>query len=387
MRVFLLAVSCLTTAACVGAEPRDGTEARGAPSGPGLPLLPAGQHYGIAPSLDLLPISIAAALDARLEEARGHGMQIARLRVSWRELEPTDGSFELEDFFDRLDRLTSDDARVHLLIETIDSGGFAVPRDLAYPGSPTRLADDRAMDDPVILERFGALVDRIVPRLQDRVFAISVGNEPDNRFDELPALSFAGKAWTASVAGFTAAARARIQAVAPQIAVAMTVNQRSLEADRDITKMIEPGDVLVMNYYCQDVFLQVQGPEGVAAELDRIVTVAAGRPIVFQEVGCPAGRSPSAIGASEERQAAFFAEVTRQIETRPVVRAAFAYQAVDWEPSLVRQIEDAFAAEGHPEVAQLYGETVGTIGLLSFVDAAPRAAWQQWLDAIDRTAR
>lgn len=53
------------------------------------------------------------------------------------------------------------------------------------------------------------------------------------------------------------------------------------------------------------------------------------------------------ISATEAAQAAFFAEVGRQIAARPGLRAAFGFQLVDWSPELIAEIAQAYRDAGY----------------------------------------
>jgi hypothetical protein len=350
----------------------------------GLPVLPEGNHLGLWPTYDVLPIGTAAIADRRLLEIRTAGMKVARVHVAWGDLEPSPGHFELDELHQALVTATGEGLAIHLLIETIDSDGFSLPPDLVDSRVEYGLRDGLRFDDPVILARFAALLDRVVPALGGhRVFAISVGNEPDNRLDDIPSGSAQGVAWIADVSRFLEAARARIHTQLPAVAVAITVAQGSLQKGVTILgPLIDAGDAAVFNYYCQDRDFQVKPASVVAAELDALEQLAGARPLILQELGCPAGQPGSEIGASEAAQAEFFAEVGRQLVSRPELRAAFGFQLVDWSPSLVAEITQALRDEGLDRLAAQYGETLSTIGFIRYDDGSPRPAWPVFVDAI-----
>ena len=155
------------------------------------------------------------------------------------------------------------------------------------------------------------------------------------------------------------------------MAVGMTLTQISLEKGRvGIKPIVDAGDVAIFNYYGQSVDFQVQSASVVQAELDAVVALAGGRPIVFQELGCPAGRSPSRLAASEAAQAAFLAEYTRQMARRPEIRVAFWFQLVDWSPALAASYDKALTGAGFPDLGAKFAETLTTIGLLTYADGA-----------------
>jgi hypothetical protein len=355
----------------------------------GLAVLPAGTHVGTWTSYEALPAALSAAVEARLAEARGVGLSVGRVHVSWAQLEPAPGVFDLSTLRDGLAALTARGLAAHVLIETVDSDGLALPPDLidaTVPGDSYRLVGGRRLDDPMILARFNALLANALPVLAaHRVFAVSVGNEPDNLYDDYAPSSTRGAAWGSALVGFLRNARARIHAVLPRVAVAMTVTQGALDKGfgAAVANLIAAGDVAIYNYYCQDAAFQVRPASLVPAQLDQLIATASGRKVMFQELGCPAGSASSVIGASTGAQAAFYQAVFAALPARPAVRAAFAFQLVDWSPSLAALFADLYRQAGLPALAAILEETLGTIGLVDYRTGAARPAYAAWLHAVD----
>ena len=354
-----------------------------------LPVLAAGAHVGTWTSYEALPASLAATVEARLAEARGVGLSVGRVHVSWAQLEPAPGVFDLSTLQSGLGALTARGLAAHVLIETVDSDGLELPADLidrSVPGDSYRLVGNRRLDDPMILARFNALLARVLPVLAaHRVFAISVANEPDNFYDDYSPTSARGAAWGSALVGFLGNARTRIRAALPQAAVAMTVTQGALDKGfgTAVASLVAAGDVAIFNYYCQDLSFRVRPASQVPAQLDGIIAAAGGRKVVFQELGCPAGLLPSTIGASASAQAGFYQAVFAALSARPAVRAAFAFQLVDWSPALAATVGDAYRQAGLPALAAILEETLRTIGLVDYRTGVARPAWAAWLHAVD----
>lgn len=351
-----------------------------------LPILPAGNHLGVWPTYEAPPEVTAAALEDHWQRSLSSGMRIARVHVGWDQIELAPGRFDTSQLVEDLGAATADGLAVHLLIETVDSDGLSLPSDLVVEGEPYGLVDGRRLDDPLIVDRFTALLDAVVPILDRHdVFAISVANEPDCYLDDVAPDSAEGLAWVESLAGFLTSARERVQESHPEIGVAMTLRQGSLEKGIDtLGPIIEAGDVAVFNYYCQDLSFQVQPASVVSDELEELVSASSGRPIVLQEMGCPAGAIPSTIGATEAQQADFYAEVGRWMASREEIRAAFAFQMVDWSPELSAAYAEAYAEAGYPELGAQIAEILGTIGLLRYTDGSERPAWDAFETALSQ---
>ena len=350
-----------------------------------LPILSAGNHLGVFTGFETLPGGTAVQVANRLAEARTAGMEISRIHVSWSELEPTPGTFQMSALRNALAAVPTTDA-VLVLVETIDSDGFSLPADLLVPGDPYGLAGGRRFDDPAIVARFATLIDALVPELASRhVFAMSVGNEPDAYFDDVAFDAPAGVAFRTGLIGFLTAARTRLQAALPGLAVGMTLREGSLELGRaaGLAPLLAAGDVAILNYYCQDAAFQVKSASTIPVEVAAMETFAAGLPIVLQEAGCPAGTTNTTLQASAALQAAWYTELGHQLATRPTLRAAFAFQLVDWSPQLAASYAQAYTNAGFPELGAKIAETLNSVGLLHQSDGTQRPAWPAFVAAID----
>lgn len=352
-------------------------------------ILGPGAHIGTWITYEQLPTAVQAQVDLRLTHAMLNGLSVGRVHVSWAELEPSPGVFNLAPLRNSLASLTAKGLAAHVLIETVDSDGLELPADLedrSVPSDPYRLVSDRRLDDLLVLARFENLLNQVLPVLaQHRVFALSVANEPDAYFDDYPPGTARGNRWVAGLQGFLANAKARVQRVLPQLPVAYTLRQGSLRRTfgPTVTTLVRTGDVAVFNYYCQDDNFQVRPPTGVGADFDQLIAAASGRSIIFQELGCPAGVAPTTISASDSAQAAFYRTVFQAMPSRPSIRAAFAFQFVDWSPALSHTFAEAYRLAGFPQLAGWVEESMKSKGLLRYSDGSLRPAYTEWLRAVD----
>jgi hypothetical protein len=342
--------------------------------------LPTSVRWGAWETYERLPDDVDAAVEGARDQARAAGLEVARIHVGWDELEPGPGRFQLDGLTTQLDAAAG--LAVQLLIETVDSEGFSLPRDLVTGDGA--LVDGLSFDDPLVTDRFACLLDQVLPALDDHpVFAISVGNEPDTRLDDVDPRSDEGLTWIDTLVGFLEPARDRVRAARPEIGVSMTLRQGSLEAGIDtLGPLISAGTVATFNYYCQGPDFFVQPATVVPGELDAIEAAAGGLPIVLQELGCPAGAANSTIGASETLQEQFYATVAEELAARPAFQAAFVFQLVDWSPELSATFADAFADAGFPELGAQVEESLSTLGLIRYDDGTPRPAFDVFLDAL-----
>jgi hypothetical protein len=386
--LLLLLVACCGTstgsslAPSDGGQPADVTFDAGAPGDAGLvsamPRLAAGNHLGLWRGYELPdpahPVQTSAT-DAKWQDARTAGLRIGRVHVAWSDLEPSKGVFDLHLLTDALKELKTSGIRPLVLIETVDSDGFSLPTDLDDGATAYQLAGGRAFDDPVILGRFAALLDAVVPALDAAsTWALTVGNEPDSYLDRVGATTSQGKQWVSAVAHFLAAAREHTHKLSPQLPVTMTLRQSALaQGVTTLGPILTEADVASFNYYCQDASYQVEPASTVGAHLDQLLA-ATPREVVLQELGCPAGLSPSVLSATEAAQAAFFDAVISRMKAEPRLRAAFVFQQIDWSPTLAKQYSDPYRS-AYPKLADQVQESLATMGLMRWSDGTPRPAW------------
>jgi hypothetical protein len=352
-----------------------------------LPLLPPGSHLGMMTSFELPNPQTPAQtgfLANRWSQALDAGLEVARVQVSWGELEPAPGVFDLTALTATLAANDAQGLSTFLLLETIDSDDFALPTDLDDGATPYRLAQGRSLSHPVILQRFSALVAALAPVLNaHRVFAVSLGNEPDNYFDDVPFSTPAGTAWAASMGDFLAAARTAVHARAPRIAVSMTLKEATVRngAAASLAPILRAADFGNFNYYCQDASFRVPRTLDVAAQLNALLTVVGTRAVVLQELGCPGGAATSLLGASEPQQAAFFAATIQVMRQQPRLRAAFVFQLLDWSPELAKAYSDPFRPT-YPLLADQVEESLATLGLVRWTDGTAKPAWSTVVQGI-----
>ncbi|MBC8072267.1 MAG: hypothetical protein IAG13_28355 [Deltaproteobacteria bacterium] len=349
----------------------------GEPSGTGIPRLPAGNHLGMIIGFNAeLPPTTATAVDAAWTEALDRGMDIGRVQISWAELEPSPGEIDVAPLVEQLGALVDDDLAPMVLIETLDSDSLELPPDLLDPDNPNRLAPGLAFDDATVTGRFAALLDVAVPVMRDRgVFGLSVANEPGTLFERDPS-------GTDAVVGFLAAARSHVHGLDPELGVTMTMREVEV-GTRFLDAVLAESDFATMNFYCALPDLTVDASAG-TVRLAAMMTATGDLDVVLQELGCPAGpdEGASTIGATAELQAMFYADVGAALAVEPRLRAAFAFQLVDWSPETIALLEAS--VEDAPQwFIDRFVESLATMGMRRYADGTPRPAWSAWLEAQD----
>ena len=206
---------------------------------------------------------------------------------SWAALEPSPGTYDLDNFASTLRYLGQTRGLSMLLtIHVVNTAVSEVPADLrALP-----------FDSPQMKQRFRAFFDALLQHLDRHVLYLSIGNEVDEYLSRT-------NEW-AAYRSFYADAVAHVHARAPwlKVGVTSTFDGARFRWSREVAALNASSDVFILTYYAVD---ERFAPEASRAPLDdfrHAVTLAGGRPLVLQEVGYPSS-------SSERNQADFVSSV------------------------------------------------------------------------------
>jgi len=383
----LLTTVAAISLACGGAEPVPEVDTSSYIEPIGLPAMPDGTHMGYI--LGFSPLTddnrdAVAQNERRLIDA---GLQVGRAQISWRDLEPSPGVYDDDALDEALAPLLDNDLAVVLLLETIDSSSFEIPEDLV--DDELTLSDGRAFDDPVILERLTGLLTWLTPRLQATrqgdapgVYALAVGNEPDNTITDQPDLG-------PSVAVFTEHARQVVRSLDPELAVSMTLTLGAIAPEGSYaTAIVAASDFLSINYYCHRGFddWSAKSPQETQADLDAMRTLADGRPILIQELGCSTGFDGGALQVGDDAQAEWLQSTIDAFADDPTTfRGAYWFTLTDWSPEVSALLSEPLCDEGFQNLCEEMDEAVQTYGVLRWEDGSARPAFDVLVDAVSRS--
>ncbi|MES9972373.1 MAG: hypothetical protein ABW092_20260 [Candidatus Thiodiazotropha sp.] len=333
------------------------------------------------------PAATDTAMQQKWDDAIDAGMQVARIQVDWSGLEPLPSQYDRSELEEKLIEMEDSGLQPFVLISTIDSEGYTIPEDLTDSGSETGLVNGIHFDDPVILERFENLLDWAVPLITEHGgWALAVGNEPGNYIIDNPLEE-------EHIVNFLAHARAYSHAIDDQLAITMTIAYWNSEQGHVFhTPLIENSDFVSINYYAIDTQSYFDdSPISINNEIDQIISLAGEKYIVFQELGASAGydTTTSLMNASETKQAEFFETFFTRMNNEGLLKAAFIFQLVDWDPVLVdTYYNQPLTAAGLPQDFILrFVESYETMGLIRYSDGSQRAAWDRVLAEIARLAQ
>lgn len=322
----------------------------------GLPLLDPGQHIGI--NYGIANPDVQETLDdawfATLR-AGGSGYQLAFM---WDELEPAPGEYDLSALDEQLSIIHG---ALHMqplvTLRAIDTVRLTLPADLIDPDDPAKLRAGLSLDSPEVIERFGLVLDRVVPVVADHGgFFISVANEID------PWLA-ANPDQVEPFLAFMAAARARIQALAPRMGVGATITYGALQSGWPyVGDVLALSDAAVYTYYPLEGDFTVRDPGLVPDDIARMVEAAGDLPVIFQELGYPSGYLPAPGNRSSgEKQAQFVDNVIQAIRSYPQVRYASFLTLGDWPDATCDELLGYYGLD-----VPRFREFLCTLGLITY---------------------
>ena len=344
-----------------------------------LPLLAHGQQLGYVEGFnpDNPPAFQNAVADA-WAEASSAGMQISRLQIDWKDLEPAKGSYDDTDLIRLLSDLSGRSESVMLMIGTADSGSLTYP-DYLMDGDA--LADDMRPSDPLIVERFRKLMDWVIPIVEKhKVFCISIGNEPDPIHDEDPEFMI-------SFIDFVKTIRMHSHKLNPEIAITFTATIDSLfrpEFDyaEDLAKSV---DVLCFNFYAvwNDSGFDEAFCIGI---LDKMRELAGGKSIIIQELGCSSeinlDKNYGLHAGSEMIQNDFFEWVLDYMIKHDEFRALYVFQLTENSPGLDLIYKQMFDGIASDEWVDGYISHLRGNGLLEFGTGRKKPAWFTFIQGL-----
>lgn len=327
------------------------------------------------------PTPAGDALYARVLSA---GARLAQLEVSWSDLEPTRGALDVAPLAALLSASRAAGAVPLVTINAIDTNAVKVPADLIDPADSTSLKPGLRWNDSAVVSRFAAVLALAAPlAVASGAFYVGAGNEVDGNLGLHPESAD-------DYVSFVAAARAAAHAAtSPALAVGATVTlpgmlrlSREPTPPRWVGDLLAVADATPLNYYpLDDATLSVRPlstvPVDVAAAIALLPPDA---PVLFQEVGCPAGfnNASSVDGSSDAYEAAFVDAVAAAFAASGRVRAASFFKLLDWPDELCYAVASYYV--NPPFVALL--EYLCTLGVADSA-GAPKPAFARVLAAAE----
>lgn len=278
----------------------------------------------------------------------------------WSELEPSAGDYQLDDMANGIDFFDNVYDYLFLAgIQVLNTTDRETPPDLL----------DVPFDDPRMLQRFEALFDALLPHLTDNVRYLSIGNEVDVYLENM-------QEWDAYKTFYDGAVDYVHQA-APWIQVGVTATfGGAQQLTNEVMRLNEHSDVLILTYYPLGAAFTADNPAAPLTDFPAMVEMAAGRPVVLQEVGYP---SAELLNGSEAEQAEFVQHVFEAWDAAGAAIPFLNYFLLhDLSEDLCTTLEGYYGLS-HPN----FHAYLCSIGLRQ-ADGTPKLGWQAFMDAGQR---
>ncbi|MGK7396324.1 MAG: hypothetical protein ACNS62_17235 [Candidatus Cyclobacteriaceae bacterium M3_2C_046] len=337
-----------------------------------LPLLKGDNRIGTIRGFN--PFNPPATVDsiaASWDDAIDAGMSVARLQIDWPELETSPNTYNQASFEQKLIELKSQGLQPFLLISAYDSEGPVIPADLIEKG----------FDDPELIQRFNNLMNWVIPLLVEYDgFLISISNEPDNSFEDVPGLED-------KILAFLLKVKAHIHQLNQDMAVTVTLAEGSLDENKSgIFEILAACDVACWNFYGaksqfehpDPYYYLAQTESEIKSDIQRMLNVSGEKNIVIQELGMYSGNTT--LNSSQEIQRKFFEVFFREMKNNERLKVAFNFQLVDWSTQVTQIFAQSLVDEGLPkDFIDQFSESLETIGLIAYSSGIRKKAWDEFL--------
>jgi hypothetical protein len=353
-----------------------------------MPLLGRGTHLSLKITFEPLPEPTSTIADGLWNDALEAGMTTGRIHLDWASVETGPNTYDKEVLRQNLQSMKDDGLVPFVGLYAIDTEGLTVPPDLLDETEPTSLVGGISMDDPLVVDRYEAMLDWAVPLIvEEGGYILSIANEPDGYMEERPDE-------VDNVIHFYEEAIEHAHTLEPELAMTVTLTGAPVDAKKffhdDVMAVI---DVASYNYYClrlTDKF-ELRSPlaETVPEDLAKLVEASNGKEVVLHELGCPAGwtHRDSVIGSSEAKQQEFFELALQQFRSTPKLRAAYVFQMVDWSQELTELYVEPFEDEPlPPDFLDSFKEWLETSGFITYYEGRIRSAWAVFLEHVEAEA-
>lgn len=268
---------------------------------------------------------------------------------NWREMEPSPGNFDLDHPVGGFVYATQQGmSRLYLNLQIINTVKREVPADLM----------EMAWDDPVMLQRFDALIAAIKALGKVNPLSISIGNEADVYFashrDELRAYLV-----------FLKSARSIVRKYYPDMPVGVTVTFDGMQTGRGdiITQLTKASDIVYVTYYPVVNFKPLPVSDA-PKHLEIIKKFAGNKTIIIQEFGFP---SSSDLLLGENGQAEFYKKALPVFLNDKQIAALFVFALHDISPKLCDKLTGYYGANAWPApLMQNFRAFLCSLGLIDF---------------------
>ena len=304
-------------------------------TGTPAPAVPAAAHACPAIGAEPNPAATTDFSAAARETAQAKAVQMGANHVvistSWIALEPAPGKYDFALLKESIDRAVRYGLKASVILKTIDTSRASLPADLA----------GKAWNDPIVIARFQALLNQLVPLLKSQVKWLHLGNEVDAYLSSRPAE-------VASYQQFFQAGAQLVKILRPDLPVSLVFAYDTYRQTNSVFTALQGGlPHIAFTYYAVrsptalNASMQ-RGSENAPLDLADMLSAAQGRDLVLSEVGYS---SATEAGSTLTRQAQFYTSMYSAVQTAgPQIKALnFAFLS-DIPPTIATQLGTVFGA-------------------------------------------
>jgi hypothetical protein len=223
--------------------------------------------------------------------------------------------------------------------------------------------------NPVLLQRFSALMEAASKKLPAQIPYFIIGNEVDVYFEKHPDEMDA-------YLTFYEGAKRIVQSYYPSARIGMSVTFEGIQnktRETIISRIIQSSDAAFFTFY--PVYgLPLMPVSDTPALLDTLIDASQNKEVILQEVGYP---STEKAGSSEARQAEFFQTIIPAINARPRITVASIFLLHDLEPKLCDMLTGYYGFSND----SLIHDFLCTLGVHDF-QGNPKPAWNAIVHAL-----
>ncbi|NWF85489.1 MAG: beta-galactosidase [Bryobacteraceae bacterium] len=289
---------------------------------------------------------------ARLLMARDAGTRFLHLSASWKELEPSPGTFNFAELRRYMDWAKQYGMKAALTIKTVDSTSLSVPADLA----------SLPLDHPTLTTRFKALLAALSSGITSAVTHINIANEANTYLDARPQA-------IAAFLSFYLAGVGQLKASGVTAPIGVTFAYSDFRRNDATFRVVSPYcEQISFTYYPLRPDWTLRDIADVSWDIGEMVSAASGKPLALTEVGYP---SHATFGGGTAGQSSFYAAVLDEVKLHPgKIQGVSFFLMSDPPESVVEAITQAYSQAGSPQ----FGVFVGSLGLFTVADTA-KPAW------------
>lgn len=303
--------STLPTSAATGgiaapppASPATPSTAAGARSARGTRLAARDpMPFGITPNRFATEPLTADVMMTRFAQTLDAGAGFLVVNGEWAELEPQNGAYALDSLSQAISVAAGANIPISYTLRVINT----IVRDV-----PSQFRNTR-WSDPGLRARLLRLIETMAPSMRGRVRWFMLGYEIDGYFEKHPGER-------QDFIELHRAAKAKLQELIPGIQVSTTFTFYGLEQLKGPLASLDAQlDFLAVTYCPLEPDFTAKDPSVVPGDFRTMTMAAAGRKILFQEIGYP---TAAAARGSEARQADFYRLALQELKRAPASFAA-----------------------------------------------------------------